>query len=173
MPDRLTRPDSVILATAVSLLAASLVCGLIVPPLFGFLLMASVVVAAVLLALCFPAAFCVAWLLVTGMTLEMALRDLVGEDAFQPTIAVVKGIEIGLGFLCLVRFGPRTDPLCPAWAFLAMTAVGLAHGLYPGITMADSLRSMIGSVAPFVFCFVRVPPSWAEAIIRTPNGARW
>jgi O-antigen ligase len=167
MPDRLTRPDSVILGTAAALLAASFACGLIVPPLFGLLLMASVVIAVVFLALCFPTGFCVAWLLIASMTLEMALHDLVGEDAFQPTIAVVKGIEIGLGLLCMVRFGPRADPLCPAWAFLAMTAVGVAHGLYPGVTVADSLRSMIGSVAPFVFCFVRAPRSWAEAIIRT------
>ena len=130
--------------------------------------MASVVVSVVFLSLCFPTEFCVVWpVLITSMTLEMALHDLVGEDAFQPAIAVTKGVEIGLGFLCMVRFGPRGDPLCPAWAFLAMTAVGLAHGLYPGITVADSLRSMIGSIAPFVFCFVRVPRPWAEAIIRT------
>jgi hypothetical protein len=94
MPDRLTRPDSVILGTAAALLAASLVCGLMVPPLFGLLLMASVVVAVVFLALCFPTGFCIAWLLITSMTLEMTLRDLVGENAFQPTIAVVKGIPV-------------------------------------------------------------------------------
>jgi TRAP-type C4-dicarboxylate transport system permease large subunit len=117
MPDRLTRPDSVILGTAAVLLVASLACGLIVPPLFGSLLLASVGIAAVFLAFCFPTAFCVAWLLVTSLTLEMALRDLLGEDAFQPAIAVVKGIEIGLGFLCMARFGPRADPLCPAWRF--------------------------------------------------------
>jgi TRAP-type C4-dicarboxylate transport system permease large subunit len=70
MPDRLTRPDSVILGAAAALLTASLACGLIVPPLFGFLLMASVVVAAVFLAFCFPTAFCVAWLLITSMTLR-------------------------------------------------------------------------------------------------------
>ena len=166
MPDRLIRPDSVILGTAAALLGVALACGLIVPPLFGFLLMASVVVSVVFLSLCFPTEFCVVWLLITSMTLEMALHDLVGEDAFQPAIAVIKGVEIGLGFLCMVRFGPRGDPLCPAWAFLAMTAVGLAMAC-TWDNGSGSLRSMIGSIAPFVFCFVRVPRPWAEAIIRT------
>jgi O-antigen ligase len=66
----------------------------------------------------------------------------------------------------MIRFGPKLDPLCPAWAFLAMTTAGLVHGLYPGMSALDSLRSMIGSVAPFVFCFCRVPPTWADAIVR-------
>jgi O-antigen ligase len=35
------------------------------------------------------------------------------------------------------------------------------------MTAMESLRSTIGSVTPFVFCFVRVPRSWAEAVIRT------
>jgi O-antigen ligase len=159
------RPDRLILGAAAAQLAAFVSCSLIDPPLFAIALAAWVIGGVLFLALCFPTRFCVAWLLVTGMTLEMALNDLVGEGAFQPTIAVVKGIEIGLGMICMVRFGPALDPLCPAWAFLAMTAAGLVHGLYPGWSTADSLRSMIGSVAPFAFCFVRVPKSWAEAII--------
>lgn len=97
----------------------------------------------------------------------MTFADLIGDQAYQPTIALIKGIEIGLGFLCVLAFGPRLDPLCPAWAFLAMLVMGYAHGLYPGLTAGESLRSMIGSVTPFVFCFARVPRSWAEAIIRT------
>ena len=102
----------------------------------------------------------------------MALHDLVGEEAYQPAIAAIKAAEIGLGLLCALRFGPRLDPLCPAWAFLAMLLAGLVHGLYPGLTATDSLRSMIGSAAPFVFCFCR----GAAILGRTrsserPNGA--
>jgi O-antigen ligase len=167
MPARLTRPDTVILAAAAASLAAAFACGLIAPPLFGLLLVASVVAAVIFLGFCFPTGFCAAWLLVAGMSLEMASSDLIGEDTFQPVIAVVKGIEICLGLLCMVRFGPTADFLCPAWAFLAMTTVGLAHGLYPGMTVADSLRSLVGSAAPFVFCLARVPRSWAETIVRT------
>ncbi|MFL5281828.1 MAG: hypothetical protein ACJ8AW_12750, partial [Rhodopila sp.] len=44
--------------------------------------------------------FCVAWLLVTGMTLEMTLNDLVGSAMFQITIAVVKAGGLVLGLLC-------------------------------------------------------------------------
>ncbi|MDR3532898.1 MAG: O-antigen ligase family protein [Rhodopila sp.] len=162
----LTRPDTSILCGAAMLLAAILACGLLAPPLFWLLLAATVAAGVAFLALRFPTGFCVAWLLLTGMSLEMTLHDLVGAETYQPAIAVVKGIEIGLGFLCALRFGPRLDPLCPVWAFLAILTSGLVHGLYPGLTTADSLRSMIGSAAPFVFCFCRVPRSWAGAIIR-------
>jgi O-antigen ligase len=166
MPALSNRPDTAILSAAATLLAASLAAGLIAPPVFWLFLMASVAVAILILLFCFPTGFCVAWLLIAGMSLEMAFNDLVGTDAYQPVIAVVKGTEIGLGLICMIRFGPKLDPLCPAWAFLAMTTAGLVHGLYPGMSALDSLRSMIGSVAPFVFCFCRVPPTWADAIVR-------
>jgi O-antigen ligase len=167
MPALLTRPDGPVLATAAALLAAALTGGLIVPPLFGLALAASVGAGILLLTLRFPTTVCVAWLLATSMSLEMAVGDLLGSEAYQSVIAAVKGTEIVLGLLCVIRFGPRLDPLSPAWAFPAITAAGLVHGLYPGLSAVDSLRSMIGSVAPFVFGFSRVPRSWAEAIIRT------
>jgi O-antigen ligase len=166
----LDRPDTPVLTAAAALLAATFACGLLVPPLFGLLLAASVAGGIAFLALRFPTGFCVAWLFVAGMSLEMTFNDLIGEEAYQPTIAAIKGIEIGLGFLCAVRFGPKFDPLCPAWAFLAMLAAGLVHGLYPGLTAADSVRSTIGSTVPFVFCFCRVPDDWVAAMIRA---AKW
>lgn len=162
----LNHPDLSILGTATVLLAAILASGLLAPPLFGLLLAAAVVAGIAFLALRFPTGFCVTWLLITGMSLEMALNDLVGAEAFQPAIAVVKGIEIGLAFLCMLRFGARLDLFCPAWAFPAMFGAGLAHGLYPGMSIMDSLRSAIGSAAPFAFCFCRVSRSWADAIVR-------
>ncbi len=159
------RPDTYILGAAAAQLAAFVSCSLIDPSLFMVVLAASVIAGIIYLAFCFPTLFCVAWLLVTGMTLEMALHDLVGDATFQPAIAVIKGVEILLGLICMARFGAVLDPICPAWAFLAMTGAGLAHGLYPGLTAIDSARSMIGSMAPFAFCFVRLPRSWAEAMI--------
>jgi O-antigen ligase len=51
-----------------------------------------------------------------------------------------------------------------------MLVFGMAHGLYPGLTMADSVRSLIGSAAPFAFCFCRPPLGWADAMIRA---AKW
>ncbi len=162
----LHHPDTPILGAAGGLMAATLACSLIAPPLFGLLLTVSVGAGIAFLALRFPTRFCVAWLLITGMSLEMTLHDLVGDEAYQPTIALIKGIEIGLGLLCILRFGPKLDLLCPAWAYAAMLLAGLVHGLYPALTAMDSLRSMIGSAAPFVFCFCRLPRSWADAMIR-------
>jgi O-antigen ligase len=162
----LHHPDTAILGAAAALLTLILAGGLLIPPLFGLLLGAVVAAGIGFLVLRFPTPFCIVWLVVTGMSLEMTFADLIGDQAYQPTIALIKGIEIGLGGLCVLSFGARLDPLCPAWAFLAMLVMGYVHGLYPGLTAAESLRSMIGSVTPFVFCFARVPRSWAEAIIR-------
>ena len=166
----LEHPDTAILGTAAALLLATLACGLFAAPLFSLLLAAAVVVGIGFLALRFPTPFCITWMVVTGMSVEMAFVDLAGDQTYQPTIALIKGTEIALGCVCVLRFGPRLDPLCPAWAFLAMLATGLVHGLYPGLTAAESLRSTIGSITPFVFCFSRLPRSWAEAVIRT---AKW
>jgi O-antigen ligase len=163
----LHHPDSSLLGAAAALLAATLGCGLLAPSVFTPLLAGSVVAGIGFLALRFPTGFCVAWLLLTGMSLEMTLQDLVGDEAYQPAIAVVKGVQIALGIICIIRFGPKPDLLCPALAFPAMLGAGLVHGLYPGLTAMDSLRSAIGSAAPFVFSFARVPRSWARAIIRT------
>ena len=162
----LDHPDGAILGGAVALLAAGLVCGLLAPAVFWLMLAAAVLAGVGFLAFRFPTQFCVAWLLVTGMSLEMAFADWVGTEAYQPVIAVIKAVGIGLGCLCVLRFGPKLDLLCPAWGFLAMLMTGLAHGLYPGLNAADSLRSAVGSIAPFVFCFCRAPRSWAEAIVR-------
>ncbi len=166
----LCHPDTPILSTAAAVLAAFLVCGLLVPPLFGLFLAAAVVAGIALLALRFPTGFCAGWLLIAGMSLEMTVHDMIGDEAYQPVIAAIKGSGIGLALLCAVRFGPRLDLLSPVWAFLAMLVAGLTHGLYPGVTASDSLRSFIGSAAPFVFGFARVPRSWADAIVRA---AKW
>jgi O-antigen ligase len=90
----------------------------------------------------------------------------VAESAYQKTIAVVKATEIGLALLCALRFGVRADLVNPAFAYLMMLVLGMAHGLYPGLTVGDSLRSFVGSVAPFAFCFCRVPPVWCRSVMR-------
>jgi O-antigen ligase len=46
----------------------------------------------------------------------------------------------------------------------------MAHGLYPGLSPVDSLRSLIGSAAPFAFFFCRPPRRWAEAMLAA---VRW
>ncbi len=159
-------PDRTIQVTAALLLAVAVACGLLVSSaLFWMVLWAVAGAGVLLLAWRHTTLFCVAWLVIASASLEMTLNDLVGTEMYQTTIAVVKGAEIGLAVLCALRFGFRTDPLSPAWAYLAMLAAGMAHGLYPGLTPIDSVRSLIGSVVPFAFCFCRLPRSWAEAMI--------
>lgn len=152
------------------LLLALLATALLAPAIFWLLLPAAAVVGLAILAWRHLTAFSVAWLLLAGLTLEMTLRDLLDPTAFFTAIAVVKAAQIGLGVLCALRFGLRLDPLNPAWVFGLIFGLGLLHGLHPGLTLADSLRSLAGSTAPFAFCFSRTPPAWAAAILRA---ARW
>lgn len=143
---------------------------LLAPPIFWLLLLAAAAIGITFLAWRHLNAACVAWLLVSGLTLEMTLHDLIGPAAYGITIAVVKAAQLALGVLCVLRYGPRLDAFNPAWAFAAMFATGFVHGLHPGLTPADSLRSLLGSVAPFVFCFSRLPFRWAQAVVRA---TRW
>lgn len=110
--------------------------------------------------------FCVAWLLIAGSTLEMTLGDLLGPALFQPIIAAVKAAELGLAVLCVLRYGPSADVFNPGLAFVAMFGVGLAHGLHPNLTVGDSLRSLVGSAAPFAFAFSRLSRDWGNAMVR-------
>jgi O-antigen ligase len=148
------------------LLIFALITAVFLPPLFWWLLAGAVVAGMLLLAFRFTEAFTVAWLLVAGATLEMTLADLLGESWFQPTIAAVKANGLGLAAIAALRWGARLDAFNPAWAWCAMFLGGWVHGLYPGLTIDESLRSLTGSVAPFAFGFARVSRRWADAVIR-------
>jgi O-antigen ligase len=104
------------------------------------------------------------WLLVAGLSLEMALTDLFGADAFQLTIAAVKGVEIGLVVLTIFRVGPVADLLNPAFGFAWIAAAGLVTGLHPELTQLDMLRSLAGSITPFLLFFCVKPSGWGAAI---------
>ena len=147
-------------------LAAATGCALWIPAALWPLLAGTALLGTAFLAFRHTIGFCVAWLLIAGSTLEMAIGDWLGGEAFQTIIALVKATELGLGMVCILRFGPRLDAFNPAFAYLFIFAGGLVHGLHPGLTPADSLRSLIGSAAPFIFCFSRVPPGWAQGMIR-------
>lgn len=114
----------------------------------------------------YNATACALWLLVTGCTLEMSLGDLIGPDAYQPIIAVVKAVGLILVLLAMLRYGARFDLFNPGFAYAVMFVTGLAHGLHPGLTTAESLRSLLGSGAPFAFSFSRLSRTWAERVIR-------
>jgi O-antigen ligase len=152
------------------LLLVAAVAALLAPPLFWLLLMTVAAAGAVFLVFRYTVGCCAIWLLIAGSTPEMVLGDLLGANAFQPIIAVVKAAQFGLVLVSIMRFGPRADPFNPAFAFVAMAMVGFGHGLHPGMTTMDSLRSLAGSVAPFAFSFSVLSLGWARAIILT---TRW
>ncbi len=153
-------------AGATGFLLLVFVCAIAAPAFYWLLLGGALAGGVGFLALRHTVLFCVVWLLVTGLSLEMALNDLIGPEAFPATIAAVKGAGIALVAICAWRYGPRLDLFNPAWAFLVMAATGPMHGLYPGLTAGDSFRSLIGSVAPYAFGFARLSHSLAQAIIR-------
>jgi hypothetical protein len=135
------------------------------PVLWLPLLMVAAACGVLLLVLRHTMVFVVAWLLITGATIEMALLDLIGPAAFQATIAVVKAAGIALAGVCALRWGGRLDPLNPAWAFLAMAVAGLAVGTHPDLPVTDNMRSLLGSLAPFAFCFCRLRRDRAETLL--------
>lgn len=140
------------------------------PAGFAALLGLAALAAAGLVVARHTTACCVVWLLAVGLSAEMALLDLVGPAAFAAAIAAAKAGGIGLAAVCALRWGPRADPFNPAWGFVAIGVWTLAGGLAPALDAADSLRSVAGSVAPFAFCFCRVPRRWAAAMLAA---TRW
>lgn len=107
-----------------------------------------------------------AWLLVTGLSLEMTFSDLIGPEAFQPVIAAVKGGEIVLIALTMAREGLAWDRFNPAFGFLAIAIMGAMAGIHPSLTAADMIRSTIGSATPFLVFFCVPPAGWGNAMRR-------
>ena len=108
----------------------------------------------------------VGWLLVTGLSLEMAVADVIGPEAFQPTIAAVKAAEIGLVVLTILRLGLVPDLFNPVWAFAVMAATGVVAGTHPDLTLPEAARSLIGDITPFLLFFCVKPAGWGAAMRR-------
>jgi O-antigen ligase len=151
------------IVAGVGLLALAAAIG---PALYGLALAVGTAGAFLLLAYRHPVAAGTLWLLAVGSTPEMWLGDILGPASYQPIIAVEKGTGLLLAACAVLRFGLRADWYNPGLAFIAMFMTGLAHGLYPGLGVAESLRSLVGSIAPYAFCFSRLPRPWVRAIIR-------
>ena len=152
-------------AAAAGFLLAAGAAAFAAPAWFWPLLAAGSAVSVGFLAFRHTVGFCAGWLLVAGATPEMFLGDLMGPSAYQAIIALVKAAQLGLVALSVLRFGPRADMFNPGLGFAAIALAGFAHGLHPGLTTADSLRSLVGSVAPFAFSFSALSIPWARAII--------
>ena len=106
------------------------------------------------------------WLIIAGLSAEMTLLDLVGPEMFQITIAAVKGAEITLVGLTILRHGGRFDRYSPIFGFLWIGVGGFVAGVHPELTTPDMLRSLAGSVVPFLPFFCRIPAGWGRAMQR-------
>ena len=112
--------------------------------------------------LLFPAAAAVLWILALETSPDDWLAALIGGH--ETIIGVMKAVGLGLAAALALRFGARADRYNPAFGFAAMFVGGLGHGLYPGLDLGGSLRSLVGSAAPFLFGFVRLPAGWRRAV---------
>jgi O-antigen ligase len=104
------------------------------------------------------------WILAMETSPDSWLDNLIGGH--ETIIGVMKGLGLVLVAVIGLRCGWRRDRFNPGFAFGAMFLVGLMHGLYPGLTLLASLRSLIGSAGPFMFSFVRLPPAIIQAMKR-------
>ena len=111
----------------------------------------------------FPVTASVAWLLIAATTPEMWLGEFIGQENLL--IAGVKLAGLALVAVCMLRYGARFDLFNPGFAFIVIFVMGLAHGLWPTMTLMDSVRSLLGSAAPFAFSFSRLSRRWCNALI--------
>jgi len=115
------------------------------------------------LAAWFPIAATVAWVLLLETSPELWLSNLAGRET---VIGITKSAGLLVAVILGIRAGFKRDRYNPGFAFLFMFAAGLVHGLYPGLSLLESFRSLIGSAAPFAFGFVRLPAAWCRASVR-------
>lgn len=158
--------EGAVLALAVSAAGLMLAAAWLAPMLLPAVVIGLLAAGGLLLVWRHLTASCVAWVMVTGLTPEMTLTDLIGPEAFAPTIAAIKGTEIGLVTLMILRFGPLADRFNPAWAFAAMAVASAAVGMHPELTPSAMVRSLIGSITPFLLFFCVKPRGWGEAMRR-------
>src|ERR1700732_733047 len=125
----LRHPPQTVSMAAFGLFGISAALAVFAPFWFWLPLAAAAAIGIAVLAFRHTVVFCVAWLVIAGATLEMTLSDLLGPGAFQTTIAAVKGAELLLAAICVLRYGLVPDVFNPGLGFLAMFVVGQAHGL--------------------------------------------
>jgi DNA-binding beta-propeller fold protein YncE/O-antigen ligase len=132
-------------------------------PLLGALAAAGLL-AAIAFVWWFPLAATLLWLAATGAMAEIWLGDLLG--AGSAITAALRSAGLGIATVAMLRWGARFDLRHPVAAYLAIFAAGKLHGLHPNLDMAESLRSLLGSAAPFAFGFARLPPRFCQGVRR-------
>jgi O-antigen ligase len=111
-----------------------------------------------------PVVACAIWVLIAGSTPEMWISN-IHPGSENLATALVKVSGLGLVAICILRYGLVLDLFNPGLAFVLMFFIGLGHGLYPALTLGDSIRSLIGGAAPFAFSFSRLSRRWTDAVI--------
>ena len=132
---------------------------LIPPVLISRTLAALALACAAAMVARFPVQATALWIAIVEMTPEQWRGGWT-----ESVIGAEKAGGLLLALLLGLRFGFRWDRYNPGFAFAAMFITGLLHGLYPGLTLMSSLRSLIGSVAPFAFGFVKTGPGFRRMV---------
>ena len=118
------------------------------------------------LTMLFPRAAAILWLLALATSPDAWADRLAGTTQHETIIALLKAYGLVILAALMLRFGVKRDRYNPAFAFITMFLTGLLHGLYPGLSLLSSIRSLIGSASPFLFSFTRLPEDFCTAVIR-------
>ncbi len=116
------------------------------------------------LTMLFPRAATILWLLALTTSPDSWADRLAGTAQHETIIAVLKAFGLVILAALMLRFGAKRDRYNPAFAFITMFLTGLLHGLYPGLSLLSSFRSLIGSASPFLFSFTRLPEDFCTAV---------
>ncbi len=116
------------------------------------------------LAISRPAAATMLWILALETSPDSWLDNLIGGH--EMIIGMMKAFGLVLVVIMAAREGLRWDRYNPGFAFFFMFLVGIMHGLYPGLSLLSSVRSLIGSAGPFLFSFVLMPVWYTRAVVR-------
>jgi len=112
----------------------------------------------------FPAAATVLWICFLETSPELWFPPLPGGR--EMVIGAAKATGLVLALILAIRAGGKRDRYNPSFAFAFMFGTGLVHGLFPGLSLLESFRSLIGSAVPFVFGFVKLPAEFRRAVVR-------
>ncbi|MDE2239236.1 MAG: O-antigen ligase family protein [Rhodospirillales bacterium] len=115
------------------------------------------------LAMVRPWAGLVLWVLALATGPDYWLSGLTGTP--EATAGLLKAYGLAVLAGAALRGGLKTNRWNPAFAFLFMFCTGLLHGLHPGLSLQASLRSLVGSTAPFLFSFVRLDETFRRRAI--------
>ncbi|CAH2604433.1 O-antigen ligase family protein [Rhodovastum atsumiense] len=159
--------QTVIVTAAVLTILAFAGLSLWNPQLVPYLLGAGVLLCLGAFAVPFTTALTVAWMLVAASSPEMWVADITSPALGTTMAGMVKLGGLALAGLCVLRTGLRLDLFNPGFAFAVMFVTGVGHGLLPGLTLGDSLRTLLGSAGPYAFSFARLTRGWCAAVIAT------